>query len=88
MGPNNTGKSTLLNLIAGEPVFVTIDELSEYDSVSQVARIKVFRRADREFILMDVEGLFPYGTTKIDDSILQMFFAVYSVATVIVWNDT
>ena len=94
MGPNSTGKSTLLNLIVGEPVFVTIDELSDYDSLSKVVRFKIVTRADREFILLDVEGLFPDPDAKqnpdinISDAVLKIFFAVYSIASVIVWNDT
>eukprot|EP00486_Rosalina_sp_Unknown_P016211 CAMPEP_0201579586 /NCGR_PEP_ID=MMETSP0190_2-20130828/27284_1 /ASSEMBLY_ACC=CAM_ASM_000263 /TAXON_ID=37353 /ORGANISM="Rosalina sp." /LENGTH=997 /DNA_ID=CAMNT_0048014263 /DNA_START=358 /DNA_END=3351 /DNA_ORIENTATION=+ len=94
MGPNSTGKSTLLNLIVGEPVFVTIDELSDYDTLSKVVRFKIVTRADREFILLDVEGLFPdpdakqYPDLNISDAVLKIFFAVYSIASVIVWNDT
>eukprot|EP01084_Bolivina_argentea_P056236 102960_1 len=92
LGPNNTGKSTLLNLIVGEPVFVTMDELSDYDTLSKVVRFKIVTRADREFILLDVEGLFPHqcdqNNVDIDNSVLKIFFAVYSIASVIVWNDT
>ena len=94
MGPNSTGKSTLLNLIVGEPVFVTIDELSDYDSLSKVVRFKIVTRADREFILLDVEGLFPDSSIDakqnivISDAVLKIFFAVYSISSVIVWNDT
>lgn len=95
MGPNSTGKSTLLNLIVGEPVFVTMDELSDYDTLSKVVRLKIVTRADREFILLDVEGLFPdndfeqdSNNINISDAVLKIFFAVYSIASVIVWNDT
>ena len=83
MGPNNTGKSTLLNLIVGEPVFV----MDEYDTLSKVVRFKIVTRSDREFILLDVEGLFPENGC-IEDDALKVFFAVYSIASVIVWNDT
>jgi len=88
MGPNSTGKSTLLNVIAGDNVFVTMDELTDYDSMSQAVRCKIVNRADREFILLDVDGLFPdRQCTAVEDSALKLFCCVYAVSSVIVWND-
>ena len=87
--PNSTGKSTLLNVIAGETNFVTMDELTDYDSLSQAVRVKLVNRADREFILMDVDGLFPDRSARCcSDSALRLFCCVYAVSSVVVWNDT
>lgn len=80
---------TLLNVIAGDPVFVTMDELADFDSLSQAVRCKVVNRADREVLLLDVDGVFPEdGCGPIDDSALKLFCCVYAVSSVIVWNDT
>jgi len=89
LGPNNSGKSTLLNLIAGEPVFVTMDELTDFDSLSQVVRCKMISRTDGHFILLDADGLFPdRHSSEISDAALKLFCALYSISSVMVWNDT
>jgi len=98
IGPNQTGKSTLLNLICNcSGVFVTIDELPDYDYNSKVVRFKLVKRADRQFYLLDVEGLFPKNylnnnnnnqeIINIDDNVIKVFLAVYCMSNVIVWND-
>merc|ERR1719461_70684 len=66
--------------------------MDEYDALSKVVRFKIVSRSDREFILLDVEGLFPDNhngaESEVEDDALKVFFAVYSIASVIVWNDT
>merc|ERR1719491_537781 len=81
VGGAGSRKSTLLNLLVGEPVFVTIDEFSEFDALSQVARFKMVHRADRDLILLDVDGL------RDDAGSLRLFLAVYAVSSLIVWTD-